>query len=133
VRELRSLNRQAAKSLESDPVFFNDTMVSFHRTIAKSAGNDTLALVTRSLEHIWLADLHTKVSSSVADGNYPNVEVREHELDFHVRITDLIADGDDEGAEATMSEHLAHSLGEKVVDLDEPVDPKTVRSSAGAD
>jgi GntR family transcriptional repressor for pyruvate dehydrogenase complex len=133
VRELRSLNRQAAKSLESDPVSFNDTMVTFHRTMAKSAGNDTLALVTRSLEHIWLADLHAKVSSSIAHGNYPDVTIRRHELDYHIRITDLIADGDEQGAEATMSEHLAHSSGAKIVDFDEPVDPKTVRFNAGAD
>jgi GntR family transcriptional repressor for pyruvate dehydrogenase complex len=133
VRELRSLNRKAAKSLEGDPVLFNDTMVTFHRTMARSAGNDTLALVTRSLEHIWLADLHAKVSSSVAHGNYPDVEVRRHELDHHVRITDLIADGDEQGAEAAMSDHLTHNSGEKIVDFDEPVDPKTVRSSAGAD
>jgi GntR family transcriptional repressor for pyruvate dehydrogenase complex len=128
VPELRASNEAAAQLASSDGLAFNDAMLDFHRAVVRLSGNDTLAVVTRALGHISLADLRAWVSDSDARGEYPDVEVRTRELGRHEHITDLIAAGDATGAEAAMRDHLDHRA--QTVDEGElTVDPKTVRYS----
>jgi len=129
VPELRALNEAAAGLLDTDPVAFNDAMLAYHRAVVRLGGNATLSVVTSALEHVWLADLRARVTVRAAQGDYPPVEVRRHELDRHERMTELIATGNGTAAAAAMAEHLAESADQKVFDADEVVDPKVVRLS----
>jgi DNA-binding FadR family transcriptional regulator len=133
VPTLVELNDRAEAELDGDPVLFNDAMVEFHREIVRLAGNDTMSLVTRALEHIWLADLRSKVKARAAQGQYPDSAARRAELDLHRSITVLIAAGDAETAAASMRDHLERSVDQGVFDADEPVDPTTVRFSRATD
>jgi GntR family transcriptional repressor for pyruvate dehydrogenase complex len=129
VPELQTLNAAAEALASSDGLAFNDAMLDFHRAVVRLSGNETLAVVTRALGHISLADLRAWVSDSDARGEYPSPDVRTRELSRHAHITDLIEAGDAAGAEEAMRDHLDRSA-HTVSDHGEPtVDPKTVRFS----
>jgi DNA-binding FadR family transcriptional regulator len=129
VPELRRRNKETRAQLTGDPLAFNDSMVAFHHTIVTTAGNDTMTLLTSALEHIWIADLRSKVRTTAAQGAYPSAHERESELRCHEDLATLIAAGDANGAEDLMRSHLAHSAAKHLVTFDEPVDPKSVRLS----
>jgi DNA-binding FadR family transcriptional regulator len=133
LRELRHLNKAAKDLVESDELLFNDAMLEFHRSVVRLAGNDTMTLVTRALEHIWLADVQTWVISKAAHGEYPGVDERRRGVKFHEEITDLIAAGDGEQAAKAMSDHITGSVYPSLVRTDGPVDPRTVRFSPSTD
>ena len=132
VRELRKLNKAAHALVDADEVLFNDTMLEFHRTLVRLAGNDTLTLVTRALEHIWFADVRGWVATTASHGEYPSVEERRRGVAGHETMTDMIEAGDEAVAEA-MREHIENDVYLKVIDTDERVDPRTVRLSSMQD
>jgi GntR family transcriptional repressor for pyruvate dehydrogenase complex len=131
---LRELNATARALVDDDDgVRFNAAMLEFHRTLVRLSGNETMTLVTQALEHIRLAEVQAWVSTNAAHGTYPTADLRRREVDFHERITDLVAKGDDAAVAVAMTEHLADGVAADLARPGETVDPKSVRLSPGRD
>ncbi len=78
--------------------------------------------------HIWIADVRSWVTSTLAHGHYPTSEGRLPEVECHEQITELIDAGDDVGVAQAMTEHLdvGRYYGDGV-DATDRVDPQAVR------
>lgn len=89
--------RQALNNPEQAAV----TDVAFHRTIAEMTGNPLFLVLLNSIGEV-LMEIRRAILSEPG-------RVQEA-LDWHQRILDRIADGDPDGAERAMKEHLVDSL-----------------------
>lgn len=131
VRQLRKLNATARERIDGDEVAYNEAMLDFHRTIVRLCGNDTLALLSRALGHIWAPEVRSWMTASVVHGHYPSPKGRVAEMEYHERITDMIEVGDGAGAADALTSHLA-DIGRFMAQKVDPqalIDPRSVRLS----
>ena len=100
VETLRSvLERMRGALNDPEQAAVND--VEFHRTIAQMTGNPLFLVLLDSIREV-LMEIRRAILS---EPGRP-----EEALDWHQRILDRIADGDPDGAERAMKEHLVDSL-----------------------
>jgi DNA-binding FadR family transcriptional regulator len=82
--------------VEDDAAFF-DATTDFHKTVAAMSGNPVLNLLSSSLEEIFRDQVSGLLSPK---------DERKHVLEVHTAIADAIAQGDEDGAERLMREHM---------------------------
>jgi GntR family transcriptional repressor for pyruvate dehydrogenase complex len=93
LEQMRSARHDAERAAVSD--------VEFHRTIAQMTGNPLFVVLLDSIREVLMEIRRATLS----------VPGRPEEaIDWHERILDRIADGDSEGAERAMRDHLVDSL-----------------------
>lgn len=93
-------------TLISDPVGYPVHAARFHTLVIELAGNKTLAVIARLLQHI--VEAHYRATFV----NLPSHAVRDLGLgasEWHAELIDLIEDGDVSGAEGHWRAHLAHA------------------------
>lgn len=100
VETLRSVLNHM-RSVRDDPEQAAETDVEFHRTIAQMTGNPLFVVLLDSIREVLMEIRRATLS----------VPGRPEEaIDWHEHILDAIAEGDSEGAERAMRDHLIDSL-----------------------
>jgi GntR family transcriptional regulator, transcriptional repressor for pyruvate dehydrogenase complex len=105
---LESANRDAARALD-DGVAFTGAVRRWHDELVGSCGNATMILLVGTLEAIWSRHVREWARHFSPDDPYPDDWQPQPVLDAHVRITELIAAGDVEGANRATTRHLEGS------------------------
>lgn len=88
---------EAHRASLDDPVRFLETDLAFHRAIASVSGNPVYIAVSQAML-LWLQRFHEDQLRA------PGAEQRT--LDEHVRLFDCIAQGNADGAEQAVKDHL---------------------------
>jgi GntR family transcriptional regulator, transcriptional repressor for pyruvate dehydrogenase complex len=108
VRELNKINDSTAGNL-SDGAQFMELGLEFHHAIVRGCGNLTMVTVMGSLEALqhnseqeWLDYAHAK-------SIYPSMPERRATLNAHIKLTEAIERGDEQGARRVAARHLPHS------------------------
>lgn len=106
VPELRQTNAAMDAQLD-DGTAFTEIGRRFHDLIVQGCGNQTMIAVVGTLETLWTSHEQQWAEERTAKGEYPPIEDRRAVLGTHVRMTDLIAEGDADRARRIASRHLA--------------------------
>jgi GntR family transcriptional regulator, transcriptional repressor for pyruvate dehydrogenase complex len=99
----------ALASLLDEQQKFTNVARQFHRDIVALCGSDTLALIIGTLEMLWSAQAEQWAQQVSSESRYPSGEHRGMVLKAHVRITELITDGDAERARRALMRHVTAS------------------------
>jgi DNA-binding FadR family transcriptional regulator len=102
IEALRSLIVDIENHIE-DREAYSHHAAEFHRLVIKGSGNETLNLLGQVMHYIWEAQLLKAV------GMRYDVAQAKHGVASERRLLDLIEDGDGEGAEAHLRDHLETS------------------------
>ncbi len=84
----------------------------FHVEMVASCGNETLTLVVGALEKLWSAHVDLLARQQSRLGSFSDKKVREATAREHEHIYDLIAKGDERGAEQAVRDHFSEALRE---------------------
>jgi GntR family transcriptional regulator, transcriptional repressor for pyruvate dehydrogenase complex len=101
---------------------------AFHEILVATCGNQTMIAVCGALEAVWSAHEEAWADDALQRGQFPAVPLRQHALDEHQQLIDLIAGGNAEAASNLARRHLEtaqrYPLGSG---RDHPVDARLLR------
>jgi DNA-binding FadR family transcriptional regulator len=102
--KLRALQKEAVTNV-SDLVQATNTSRRFHEAIVELCGNEPLKVIVGALEVLWSSH-ETDWANHIRDPGLVPVEERQHALDIHAELIDLIAAGDSVRVRELNAEHL---------------------------
>ncbi len=90
-----------------DGRLFTEIGREFHDLIVQGCGNHTIIAVVGSLETLWSSHERQWADESAARGTYPSLTQRRAVLNTHIKLTEMIAEGDVDRARRIAGRHLA--------------------------
>lgn len=106
VPELKQVNDSMAENLD-DGRLFTEIGREFHDLIVRGCGNHTIIAVVGSLETLWSSHERQWADESAARGTYPSLTQRRAVLNTHIKLAEMIAEGDVDRARRIAGRHLA--------------------------
>jgi GntR family transcriptional regulator, transcriptional repressor for pyruvate dehydrogenase complex len=106
VPELKRVNDAMAAHLDDGPEF-TEIGRQFHDLIVRGCGNRTIIAVVGTLETLWTSHEQQWADESAARGTYPSVAKRRAVLNTHVKLAEMIEEGDVERARRIAAKHLS--------------------------
>jgi DNA-binding FadR family transcriptional regulator len=107
--QLNLIHEQTLAAVD-DEVEFTRVTRAFHQELVNLCGNQTLILITGTLESLWSTREQAWAATATESGAFPEVKHRETGIKAHARIMRLISDGDPESLEQFARSHLENTL-----------------------
>jgi GntR family transcriptional repressor for pyruvate dehydrogenase complex len=132
VPRLRAVLSESRQALDQPRVYMASAR-EFHEEVVRLCGNETMILVVGTLESLWAAHVQELLSQErELSGGFEDRANRSASLADHEALVDLIAAGDQQGAETLAREHLAERPPASYpFRLDRPVVAGLVRGDYG--
>jgi GntR family transcriptional regulator, transcriptional repressor for pyruvate dehydrogenase complex len=115
-------------ALINDPPAYMASARYFHEELVSACGNETMILVVGALESLWSAHVRALMSDEKElSGGFGDLANREASQADHEALLELIAAGDEAGAEALARRHLCEPPGNYPFRVDRSVVAGLVR------
>jgi GntR family transcriptional repressor for pyruvate dehydrogenase complex len=127
VPRLQELNVAARELLDGPPTEFHRTMAAYHRALAETCGNDTLALFVGIVESICFPKNEAWGEESARRDQSSTRRAKQRALADHTLVAELVAAGDDVEVARVIRDHTAGDRRSRPSRHDEAVDASSIR------
>ena len=108
---LRALLDAAEKAMDDADTYVKLAR-QFHVELVACCGNETMSLIVGALENLWSVHVDVLARKQSKLGSFADRAVRQAMAREHERIFDLIAKGDERGAEQASRDHFSEEMHE---------------------